>query len=86
MARRPRADSHTARPIPKTCQRYITRPSNTVRTTLSGVVVHSTRTGTVITAHATAGRVHRRRQTPGPSREAPTAARVNIVSWAGSVQ
>ncbi len=83
---RPRDHSHTASPIPKTCQRYMTSPSNAVRRGLGGVVVSITTTGTTTTAQATAGSVQRRRQTSRPSCAAATAARVNIVSCAGSVQ
>ena len=84
--RRPRDQSHTASPIPKTCQRYITKPSNAEATRPSGGAVRITTTGRTITVQATAGSVHRRRQTSRPSHAAATAARVNIVSWAGSVQ
>jgi hypothetical protein len=81
---RPRDHSHTASPIPKTCQRYITRPSNAVRTRPGGAVASVT--GATTTPHATAGSVQRRRQKSRPSRAAATAASVNIVSCAGSVQ
>ena len=83
---RPRDQSHTASPIPKTCQRYITKPWNAEATRPSGGAVRITTTGRTITVQATAGSVHRRRQTSRPSHAAATAARVNIVSWAGSVQ
>jgi hypothetical protein len=83
---RPRDHSHTASPIPKTCQRYTTRPSNAVRRRPGDAVAGITATGATTTPHATAGSVQRRRQKSRPSRAAATAASVNIVSCAGSVQ
>ncbi|GAA4801123.1 hypothetical protein GCM10023200_42430 [Actinomycetospora chlora] len=83
---RPRDQSHTARPIPKHCQRNITRPWKTVENPSSAAPSSMITSGTAMTPHAIAGSVHRRRQNPRPTAAAAAAARVNMASCAGSVQ
>jgi len=72
--------------MPKHCHRNMIRPRKTLLTTLSGAANSMIRRGTTITPHARRGSAQRRRQNPRPTAAAAAAARVNIPSWAGSVQ